>query len=244
MSLLIQTCPNVSPFIEQLTFGHSLQADCVKRPAEIHWHLVLIKRHKQQQAILVGPWQSAGQAAWEEDAELIWIKFRLGTFLAPFPVAQYANSEQILAQRAHKRFQLLGDDWEFPRVDQVEDLIKKLKQSGKLVHDPLIEDMLAGYQPELAPRTIRHRFLQATGLTQSEIRQFQRAKQATELLSSGSSIADTLFELDYFDQAHLTRSLKRWFGQTPGQFVRGFQARNCRSVQDIAAEESYAELVD
>lgn len=237
MSLLVEDRPHASPYLDQLSHGYSLRADRVTRPAEIHWHLVLVKRHKQQHAVLVGPWQSAGQATWQEDAELIWIRFRLGTFLTSLPVAHYVNSEQTLAQRSGNRFQLLGDDWEFPKVDQVEDFVTKLKQSDKLVHDSLIEDVLAGYQPELAPRTIRHRFLQATGLSQSQIFQFQRAQQAINLLSQGRSIADTLFELEYFDQAHLNRSLKRWFGLTPGQLVRSFQTRNCRSVQDSQAIE-------
>lgn len=232
MSLLVEQHPHASPYLDQISYGYSLRDDRVNRPAEIHWHLVLVKRHNQRFVVLVGPWQSAGQAAWQGDAELIWIRFRLGSFLASLPVAQYTNNELPLAQRSPNRFQLLGDDWESPDIEQVEDFIAKLKKSGSLVHDPLIEDVLAGYQPELAPRTVRHRFLQATGLSQSEIRQYQRAKRALELLSSGRSIADTLFELDYFDQAHLNRSLKRWFGQTPGQLVRGFQTRNCRSVQD------------
>jgi AraC-like DNA-binding protein len=34
-------------------------------------------------------------------------------------------------------------------------------------------------------------------------------------------ILDVVFAEGYFDQAHLTRSLKRLVGQTPGQIVRG-----------------------
>jgi methylphosphotriester-DNA--protein-cysteine methyltransferase len=66
---------------------------------------------------------------------------------------------------------------------------------------------------------VRHRFLQATGLTQGHIRQVERAKRAAELLRQGSSISDTVYEAGYFDQPHLTRSLKRWIGSTPAQLV-------------------------
>jgi AraC-like DNA-binding protein len=34
-------------------------------------------------------------------------------------------------------------------------------------------------------------------------------------------ILDAVHEAGYFDQAHLTRSLKRLIGQTPGQIARG-----------------------
>jgi methylphosphotriester-DNA--protein-cysteine methyltransferase len=64
---------------------------------------------------------------------------------------------------------------------------------------------------------MRHRFRQATGLTQSYIRQMQRAQHAQTLLLQGVSILDTVNEAGYFDQPHLTRSLKQFLGYTPAQ---------------------------
>ena len=43
----------------------------------------------------------------------------------------------------------------------------------------------------MASRTLRHRFLRATGLTQSHIRQFERAQQAAAFLRQGVSILDS-----------------------------------------------------
>jgi AraC-like DNA-binding protein len=93
-----------------------------------------------------------------------------------------------------------------------------------LVQDPLIPAVLQDELPALAPRTVRHRFLQATGLTQTQIRQIERAQLAAARLQAGVSILDTVDEFDYFDQPHLTRSLKRWVGQTPAQLFRAEQA--------------------
>ena len=45
-------------------------------------------------------------------------------------------------------------------------------------------------------------------MTHSTIRQIERARHATNLLKQGVSILDTVHEAGYFDQAHLTRSLK------------------------------------
>jgi hypothetical protein len=39
-------------------------------------------------------------------------------------------------------------------------------------------------------------------------------------LKQGVSILDTVYQAGYFDQAHLTRSLKYLIGQTPGQIIR------------------------
>jgi methylphosphotriester-DNA--protein-cysteine methyltransferase len=62
--------------------------------------------------------------------------------------------------------------------------------------------------------------MRATGLTQNHIHQFQRAQRAAALLQQGFSILDTVVEAGYFDQPHLTRSLKQWIGHTPAQVMR------------------------
>jgi methylphosphotriester-DNA--protein-cysteine methyltransferase len=61
--------------------------------------------------------------------------------------------------------------------------------------------------------------LQAAGVTQSVARQIERARYATILLQQGVSILDTTLEAGYFDQPHLTRSLKYFIGQTPAQIM-------------------------
>jgi methylphosphotriester-DNA--protein-cysteine methyltransferase len=51
----------------------------------------------------------------------------------------------------------------------------------------------------------------------------QRAHQAAALLRQGVSILDTTDALGYFDQPHLTRSLKQFVGHTPAQLLRHSQ---------------------
>jgi methylphosphotriester-DNA--protein-cysteine methyltransferase len=57
-------------------------------------------------------------------------------------------------------------------------------------------------------------------VAQSTARQIERARYATLLLRQGISIPDTTHEAGYFDQPHLTRSLKYFIGQTPAQIIR------------------------
>jgi AraC-like DNA-binding protein len=61
----------------------------------------------------------------------------------------------------------------------------------------------------------------ATGMTRSTIRQIERARHATDLLQRGASILHVAHDLGYADQAHLTRSMTRFIGQTPAQVARG-----------------------
>jgi AraC-like DNA-binding protein len=88
-----------------------------------------------------------------------------------------------------------------------------------LAYDPVVNAALQGRPPAAPDRTVRHRFLQATGLTRGHIRQFERAQQAAALLRQGVPILDTVYEAGYFDQPHLTRSLKQFFGTTPAQMI-------------------------
>ncbi len=57
-------------------------------------------------------------------------------------------------------------------------------------------------------------------MTHSVLRQIERARFATNLLSNGCSIRDTVHEAGFFDQAHLTRSVKRCIGRTPAKIAR------------------------
>ncbi|MBV9875624.1 MAG: AraC family transcriptional regulator [Verrucomicrobia bacterium] len=68
--------------------------------------------------------------------------------------------------------------------------------------------------------TQRH-FLQSTGITYARFQQIQRARYATTLLREGASIADVIVGAGYFDQPHLTRSLKRFIGDTPSNIIQG-----------------------
>jgi len=93
-------------------------------------------------------------------------------------------------------------------------------RDGLLVSDPVVKAALQDELPEMSSRTVRHRFLRATGLGQSHIRQMKRAQRAEALLQQGVSILDTVYEAGYYDQPHLTRSLKQFIGYTPAQIIR------------------------
>jgi hypothetical protein len=155
-----------------------------------------------------------------EGAELLWIKLKLGAFMPHLPARHMLDTETTLPGAASNSFWLHGSAWQFPDYENVDTFVSQLAAEEVLVHDPLVIDALQDPPPELSARTIRHRFLRATGLTQGQIRQFERAQRASELLQLGTSILDTVFDAGYSDQPHLTRSLKRWIGHTPAQLSR------------------------
>ena len=57
-------------------------------------------------------------------------------------------------------------------------------------------------------------------MSHAALRQIERARLATLMLRDGMSPVDVAVEAGYFDQAHLTRSLRRLIGLTPGAIAR------------------------
>ncbi|HEX4713930.1 MAG TPA: helix-turn-helix domain-containing protein, partial [Ktedonobacteraceae bacterium] len=117
-----------------------------------------------------------------------------------------------------------GSVWQFPDYDNADTFIDRLVREGLLLREPIVGEALQGHLKDLSLRSVQRRFLQAAGVTQSMARQIERARYATLLLQQGVSILDTLHEAGYFDQAHLTRSLKYFIGQTPAQIMGKSQA--------------------
>ena len=209
-----------SPYVSSIMRGRTLRDDSPTRPAEYHWHMVFVRKDGEVRVVFVGPWTTAGVAHYAEGAEILWIKFKLGTFMPHLPAGRFLDTETVLPGASSRSFWLKGSAWELPNHENAETFVDRLVHDGVLVRDPLVDTVLRGQLQGLSPRAVRHRFLRATGLSQSRIRQIERAQQAATLLQRGNPISDAVHEVGYFDQPHLTRSLKQWIGLTPAQILR------------------------
>jgi hypothetical protein len=220
MSLIYEERWSDSPYIETVIHGHTISDDAVIRPAESHWHMVFIKHRGRVKPIIAGPLTTAGVASWQDGAEILWIKFKAGTFMPKLPFKHLLDKETPLPEATSQSFWLHGSAWQVPDFEDVEAFVDRLVRREAVVHDPVVKAMLHEQLPDMSPRTMRHRFLQATGLSQTQLRQIERAKRAEALLQQGVSVADTIYQTGYFDQPHLTKSLKQWIGHTPAQIMR------------------------
>jgi len=217
-----------SPLVERVQQARVASTGSTIRPAEIHWHMVLARYRGEARLVLAGPLTSSGVVSVPEGAELLWIKLKLGAFMPHLPARHMLDTETTLPGAASNSFWLYGSAWQFPDYENVDTFVNRLVAEEVLAHDPLVNDVLQDRPPELSVRTIRHRFLRATGLTQGQIRQFGRAQQAAGLLQQGATILDTVDEAGYYDQPHLTRSLRHWIGHTPAQIL------SARAMAEIA----------
>ena len=220
MSILSEERSSDSPYVETVIRGRTASDGIAIRPALNRWHMVVTRQHGNVRLLVVGPWTTAGFITYTDDAELLWIRFALGTFMPHFSPKDARDAETILPGAAGRSFWLHGAAWQFPDYGNADTFVSRLVHEGTLLHDPLIAAALSDELPETPDRTVRHRFLRATGLTQSHIRQVERAHRAAALLQRGVPILDTVDEAGYYDQPHLTRSLRRWIGHTPAQLLR------------------------
>jgi len=83
--------------------------------------------------------------------------------------------------------------------------------------DPL-EGVLSGHPPAASPRSVQRHFQRTTGLPFYAFYQIRWARDAVSRLLKGTPDAAAL-DAGYADQAHMIRSLKRIWGQTPGEFL-------------------------
>ena len=209
-----------SPYVERITYGRTESDGSTIRPAECSWHMVFVRHQGRARALVVGPWTTAGVASWGEGAEILWVRFRLGTFMPHMPARKHLDLETTLPDATSRSFWLGGSAWTFPDHENAETFVGRLVREGVLARDPVVGAALAGRSPQgLSPRTVRHHFLRATGLTQGGIHQAQRANRAAALLRRGVPIPDAVHEAGYFDQPHMTRSLRRWVGHTPARIA-------------------------
>jgi hypothetical protein len=220
MSIIYEERSSDSPYVETITRGRTASDGSPIRPAESRWHMVFVRQNGRLRSLVVGPLTTAGVVSYTEGAELLWIKFKLGTFMPHLSPRDLLDVETILPGAASRSFWLKGSAWQFPDYDNADTFVDRLVGDDVLVHDPVVNAVLQGQLPEMSSRTVRHRFLRATGLTQSHIRQVERAQRAAAFLQQGVPIFDAVHEAGYFDQPHLTRSLKRAIGHTPAQIIR------------------------
>lgn len=223
MSIAVAQRASDSPYVETVMHGVTLSAGAPTRPAERHWHMVFSNHAGRTLALLVGPWRTAGQVVYAADAELLWIKFKPGVFMPHLPTQRLVDREITLPDTTSHKLWLHSSAWELPNYENADTFVNRLIRDGVLVYDQAVGAALRNERQQVPDRTLRHRFIQATGLTQSYIRQVERAQYAAMLLQQGTSIADTVFEAGYYDQPHLTRSLKQFIGSTPAQLASARQ---------------------
>ena len=216
--------PSDSPFVERIWRAHSEGARPFLSIAESRSEMVVTRHHGKLTLTVRGPETKATPLGdCPADSEWLGIRLKPGAFLLPLPARNLVDAAVTLPHATGQSFWLGGLVWQFPDSDNADTFVAWLVRKGLLLREPIVGEALHGRLKDLSLRSVQRRFLQATGVTQSTARQIERARSATLLLQQGVSILNTINEAGYYDQPHLTRSLKYFIGQTPAQIMHQSQ---------------------
>ena len=213
-----------SPFIERVWSCHSERAGSFFSVASPHCEIVFTRLRGQVIVTIRGPETKARQVPCPADGEWVAIRLKAGAYIRPLPAARLLDGADVnLPQVNRDSFWLRGAAWELPGFENAEAFVKKLARAGLIVRDEVVAGVLEGDEQTLSSRSVQRRFLSVCGMTYSAMRQIERARHAMRLLSLGKPISAVQYAAGFYDQAHLTRSLKRYAGVTPATIARGME---------------------
>ena len=210
------------PFVEKVWHCHSDRGDTFLSVAANSFEMAVTRLGGKSFLTLRGPETTATSLDCPAEGLWVCIRFKAGTFMPWFLPGSLRDHQDVTLPPATARsFWLNGSAMEYPSFDNAETFVTRLANSGILSRDPIVEDTLLRRPRKLSLRSAQRRFLRATGVTYVTFRQIERARYAAILLREGVSILDVVSRIGYFDQAHLTRSLKRFIGESPTRIIQG-----------------------
>jgi hypothetical protein len=220
--LTFEDRPSSSPYIERVWRSHSTAGGLFYSMAEGNLELVITRLEGLTLVTLRGPVTTASPVLCPPHGRWLAIRFRMGVWFPRLPTAILMNHHDIDLPVTHNgRFWFDGNPWEIPSYTNAEVFVDKLARAGAIALEPTVPAAIEGDHPLISRRSVQRRFLRVTGMTHARFRQIERARYAVKLLRAGSPILDVVQRARYFDQAHLTRSLKSLVGQTPSALLRG-----------------------
>jgi len=222
MTFLFEERLSDSSLVQAIWRAQSEQAGSFFSLAASHWEMVVTSYEGETTFTVRGPETKASLLHYQRrGVEWVGIRFKVGAFLPSLPPGKLLDRQDVnLPQATRTSFWFAGSAWEVPTFDNADTFVEWLARDGLLVHDPVVEAALQGHPHALSPRSLQYRFVHATGLTYKTIQQIERARHAQALLEQGGAVLDTVHRAGYYDQSHLTNSLKRFLGQTPAQITR------------------------
>jgi AraC-like DNA-binding protein len=210
-----------SPYVERICRSRSRNAGSFLSMAEGNIELVVTRLPGFLAVTLRGPVSTGSFVECPPNGEWLAIRFRLGTHLPRIPTVALIDHQNLqLPVLPSGRFWFSDLIWDIPTHDNAEVFVARLVRAGVIARSHATDAAAQGDVDWVSRRTVQRHFRRVTGMTFSSYQQIRRARHAAGLLTSGSSVLDATFNAGYFDQAHLTRSVKKLIGMTPARLVR------------------------
>lgn len=210
-----------SPHVERIWRSRSRQGGFFLSMAESSIEFVFTRLPEFSAVTLRGPVSKGVLVECPPNGEWLAVRFRLGTYLPQIPTATLIDHQNIqLPMLPDGRFWFSSQAWEIPSYDNAENFVARLARAGVIARSHATDAAIEGDCGRMSLRSVQRHFRHVTGMTLSSYQQIERARHAAALLMDGSSVLDATFDAGYFDQAHLTRSVKQLIGTTPARLAR------------------------
>jgi hypothetical protein len=206
-----------SLFVERIWRTESDLDDVCLAIADGRWDMMFLTHHGRTSVMITGPQTTAISIPHVAGSSWLGIRFQLGVTLQNLMVGDLVNEGMPLPDGTHDSFWFQSSVWSLPNYENVDTFVDRLVQGDLLATDLVVTAALKGEPVHWSPRALQYRFQRTIGLTAKTVQQIERAQRAMVLLEQGSSAADAVFQLGYYDQSHLINSLKRYIGRTPAQ---------------------------
>lgn len=188
--------------------------------ADGRWDMMFLSSGGETRVFITGAQTTSIVIPHPAGSEWLGIRFRVGVIIPEIPPRTLVNEGVELPPSRKHSFWLKGASWQQPTFENADTFISRLMREQTFTLEASIMAIMRGEQPHWSTRTMQERFRQTTGLPLKTIEQIERAQTALLLIEQGISIADTVFQLGYYDHAHLTNSLQRFTGITPSKILR------------------------
>jgi len=222
MFITFEGRPSDSPYIERVWRSRSSGGGQFVSVAEGRLEVVVSQLPGVTKVSLRGPETRPTIVNCPPSGEWFAIRFRPGVHIPQHPTTQLMNLRDVnLPVASDGSFVLGGSRWQQADFDNAEAFVGQLARCGFIMYDDTVAAILRGRGQPLTQRSVQRHFRRTTGLSPGMFQRIERARHATNLLRTGMPILEVVHEAGYFDQAHLTRSLRGLIGQTPAGVQRG-----------------------
>lgn len=188
-------------------------------PADGCWDLIFITRDNQTRVLFSGPTTKPTNVPYQAGNTNVGIRFKPAAFMPSMSATTMQDRVDILPMVNDHTFTLFNQAFTVPTYESADSLVHELEELGFIGQDHVINTKLQSDIHHMTERSVQRHFKQRTGLPAKSHQQIQQAQNAVELLRSGQSPLVTAQETGYADQAHLTRSLKKFTGRTPAEII-------------------------
>lgn len=221
MFLAFEDRPSTSPYVERVWRCHSRQGGLFLSMAEGNIELVVTKLPQLVAVTLRGPSTYGGQIECPPNGQWLTIRFALGTHFPRLPTGALIDRQGLNLPVVGKSHFWLSDlKWEIPTFENAEDFVDRLAMAGVIAREHSVGAVVEGDVTWMSQRSVQRRFVATMGMTLGGFQQIRRARHAATLLVDGYTILDASYEAGYFDQAHMTKAMRRLIGTTPAKLVR------------------------